>query len=308
MLNICSKINELALNNPQELIEISENDYKSEIVSLIERVLGQKNCRILLIAGPSGSGKTTTAHILEENLKNRGVDAEVVSLDNFYLEKNQIPLLENGEPDFETVYSLDIPAINRCFLELLNFEKTNMPVFDFKKGRRNNDLREIDIENHGIIIVEGLHALNPILTDNLPSDSWFSVYISPNAYIYDDFGNEILSSRKIRLARRMSRDYLYRNTNAAETLKLWTSVIRGEEKYLYKFKSTADFKLKTFHSFEPCIFKEIIVNLLKDIPKNTENYDYAMQVKDALEKFVSLPMNIVPDSSLIREFIEGAEY
>ena len=146
-----------------------------------------------------------------------------------------MPLQENGEPDFETVYSLDIPLIHKCFEELLTKEKTNIPVFNFDiKGRRAK-FKEIDIENHGIIIIEGLHAINPILTDNLPVDSWLSVYISPTSYIYEG-DKQILSSRMLRLARRMSRDYLYRNTSAIRTLKLWSSVVKGEEKYLYIFK------------------------------------------------------------------------
>lgn len=307
MLNTVTEINALATNDVNKLIEISEKGYKFEIDNIVKTVMEKKSCRILLLAGPSGSGKTTSAHIIEETFKKNGVDAEVVSLDNFYLEASKMPLQENGEPDFETVYSLDIPLIHKCFEELLTKEKTNIPVFNFDiKGRRAK-FKEIDIENHGIIIIEGLHAINPILTDNLPVDSWLSVYISPTSYIYEG-DKQILSSRMLRLARRMSRDYLYRNTSAIRTLKLWSSVVKGEEKYLYIFKDIVDLKLKTFHPFEPCIFKDIVVNLLKDLPKDTENYDYAMNLKEALLKFKSLPLSVVPEDSLIREFIEGSKY
>lgn len=307
MMNSIDKINRLAQENPLELIALSEEKYKKEIIKIIDRTLENKHCRILLLAGPSGSGKTTTAHILEEGFKKRGVDAEVVSLDNFYLDVLKVPKLENGQPDFETVYALDIPEIHRCFEELLTNEKTNIPIFDFaKKGRA--EYREIDIENHGIIIIEGLHAINPELTKNLPTDSWLSVYISPNCSVIGSDGKKLLSSRMLRLARRMSRDFLYRNTTAAETLKLWTSVTEGEEKYLYCFKSTADILLKTFHSFEPCIFKDIVVKLLENLPLDTENYEYAMKTKNALEQFESLPFSLVPETSLIREFIEGSRF
>jgi uridine kinase len=308
MLNKKSEINKIATENPKELIKLSEERYKTEIENIIERVSQKDSCRILLLAGPSGSGKTTSAHILEEGFKKRNIDAEVVSLDNFYLGISQMPLGENGEPDFETVYALDIPLIHRCFTELLENEKTNMPIFDFKNGGRQKEFKEIDIENHGVIIIEGLHAINPVLTDNLPKDSWLSVYISPNSTIFDDKGNECITSRMLRLARSMSRDFLYRNTTASETLKLWTYVIAGEEKYLYKFKNVADIRLKTFHCYEPCIFRDIVLKLLENLPKETENYAYAMRLKNALTEFVPLPLSVVPETSLIREFIEGSRF
>ena len=121
--------------------------------------------------------------------------------------------------------------------------------------------------------------------------------------VLDDGGNRLISSRQLRLIRRLSRDFLYRNTSAVGTLKLWTSVVRGEEKYLYCFKDTADVKLFTFHSYEPCLFKNIIIDLLKDLPKTADNYDYIMQAKNALEKFVSIDADLIPENSLISEFI-----
>ncbi len=307
MLNTTQEINCLAQNDVKTLVKLSEDAYRLQIKDVINKTIEQKDCRILLLAGPSGSGKTTSAHILEEGFKENGVDAEVVSLDNFYLNIDQMPLDENGKPDFETVYSLNIPEIHKCFEELLTREKTTIPIFDFA-AKGVNEYREIDIENHGILIIEGLHAINPILTDNLPTGSWLSVYISPQCSVFGTDGEEILDSKGLRLARRMSRDYLYRNTSAAGTLNLWTSVISGEQKYLYPFKEGAYIKLKTFHSFEPCVFKSIILKLLEDLNPNVENYDEAMKLKNALEGFYSLSQDIVPENSLIREFILGSKY
>lgn len=306
-MNILSKINEMALADPITLIATAERQYDEELTDLVDEITKNKDYKIILIAGPSGSGKTTTAHILKNKFIKTGKNAQVVSLDNFFLPLDKMPLQENGEKDFESVYSLDIPEIQRCFDELINYGKTTIPIYDFVSTSRNEQ-HPIDISDGGILIVEGLHALNPILTDKLNKNSLFKIYISVNRMVVDDDGNRILSSRQLRLIRRMSRDFLYRNTSALGTLKLWTSVVKGEEKYLYCFKDTSDVKLFTFHSFEPCIFKNIIINLLQDLPKTADNYDYIIEAKKGLEKFVSIDPELIPETSLIREFISGGTF
>jgi uridine kinase len=220
---------------------------------------------------------------------------------------DKMPLQENGEKDFESVYSLDIPEIHRCFNDLITSGKTEIPIFDFKNPLKD-ERHFIDISNGGILIVEGLHALNPVLTNKLDAKNLLKIYISVNRSVLNDKGERLLSSRQLRLIRRMSRDSIYRNTTALSTLKLWTSVVRGEEKYLYGFKDEADIKLVTYHSFEPCVFKNIILKLLKDIPKTADNYDYIMDAKKALEQFVAIDISLVPETSLIREFIVGGTY
>lgn len=306
-MNILSKINSMAVSNPENLIKTAEQHYNDELNSLVKRVTENKECKILLMAGPSSSGKTTTAHIIKDKIISAGKKAEVISLDHFYLPVDKMPLQENGEKDFESVYSLDIPEIHRCFDELIKIGKTTIPIYSFV-GAQINDRHPIDISDGGILIVEGLHALNPILTDELDKNSLLKIYISVNRTVVDDNGNKLLSSKQVRLIRRISRDYLYRNTDALGTLKLWTSVVKGEEKYLYCFRDTADVELATFHSYEPCIFKNIIVELLNDLPKTSDNYDYIMNAKKALERFVSVDMALVPENSLIREFIPGGTY
>ena len=306
-MNTLSKINDLAQSNPKVLIETAEHNYDNELNNLVKNIIENEEYKIILIAGPSGSGKTTTAHIIKNKLSKYSKRAEVVSLDHFFLPMDKMPLQDNGEKDFESVYSLDIPEIHRCFNQLLSNGKTNIPVFSFLSASRE-EKHTIDISNGGILIVEGLHALNPILTDELNQNNLLKIYISVNRTVYDDNNNKLLSSKQLRLIRRMSRDFLYRNTDALKTLKLWTSVVKGEEKYLYCFKDTADVKLFTFHSYEPCIFRNIIVELLKDLPENADNYEYIMDAKNALEKFVSIDFNLVPENSLIREFISGGVF
>lgn len=307
-MNILSEINALALNNPEKLILDAEHSYYNEIEKLVNTLKSNPDYKILLLSGPSASGKTTTAHIIKTALCNTGISAEVVSLDNFYLSVDKMPLQENGEPDFESVYSLDIPAIHRCFFDAVKYGKTDIPLFDFQKKKRSENTHKIDISNNGVLIVEGLHALNPVLTDTLNAENVFKVYISVNDFVYDDNGEEVISSRRIRLSRRISRDYIYRGTAALGTLKLWTSVVEGEEKYLYPYKDLADMMFKTFHSFECSVFRNIYFELLKDLPETAPNYEYAISVKDALEKFVPLSADLVPQDSLIREFIPGGLY
>ena len=297
----------MALNDPENLIKTAEQHYNNELNSLVKKIIQNNYCKIILLAGPSSSGKTTTAHIIKDKIIKSGKKAEVVSLDHFYLPMDKMPLQENGEKDFEAGYSLDIPEIHRCFNELIKIGKTTIPTFNFSE-KTQGERHGVDISDGGILIVEGLHALNPILTDELDNKSLLKIYISVNRTVVDDEGNKLLSSRQVRLIRRISRDYIYRNTNALGTLKLWTSVVKGEEKYLYCFRNIADIELATFHSYEPCIFKNITVDLLKDLPKTVDNYDYIMAAKKALEKFVPLNMDLVPETSLIREFIPGGLY
>lgn len=307
-MNILSKINSAAFKDPKGFVETAERQYDNELNGLVDRIIKNKEYKIVLLAGPSGSGKTTTAHILKRKLIGSGYFAEVISLDHFFLPIDKMPLQDNGEADFESVYSLDIPEIHRCFEELIKMSKTEIPVFSFEKVGREDKRHPIDISKGGILIVEGLHALNPVLTDKLNRDSLFKIYISVNRSVVDDDGNRLLSSRQMRLIRRMSRDHLYRNTDALGTLKLWTSVVKGEEKYLYCFKETADVKLATFHSYEPCVFKDIILKLLENLPQTADNYEYIMQVKKSLLKFNSIDLKYIPQTSLIREFTPGGEY
>ncbi len=309
-MNTLSAINNSALSCPEKLIKNSEEVYKNRINQLAQKIILNPKIKIILMAGPSGSGKTTSAHILTDTLKQMGKFTEVISLDNFYLDDEEMPLMENGKPDYESVYSLDIAAINRCVEEIISLGRTKIPLYNFedKKINKENNYRTVYTGKDGYIIIEGLHALNPVLTDKLTADSIYKVYVSINCSVFDDNGDILLTSRKMRLARRLSRDFLYRNTSAEKTLSLWTGVVSGEEKYLYPFKDLADFKLLTFHSFEPCIFKDIIIKLLSNLPKSAENYDYAMLMKNSILKFASIDYNLIPDNSLIREFVKGGIY
>ncbi len=303
MKNTIPKINNSVNVNTEEFIALCEDGYHSDIMSVAHHISKNTHIKVVMIAGPSGSGKTTTAHLLSDYLEKLGINAVPVSLDNFYLSRENLPVLPNGERDTESVNALDIDEMKRCFSEIAVKSKTKMPFFDFETSTSIKDKIEIDITNNGIMIVEGLHALNPVITDCLPRESLYKIYISVNDAILDEEGNKILTSRKIRFIRRTLRDEKTRGADINATLKLWWQVGLGEEKYLYCFKDRADIFLKTLHPYELCVYKERFLKSAMAVEKGSDNYKYVKSITDVLYSFVAVDENKVPKNSLIREFI-----
>lgn len=308
MKNTLFEINEGVRNNPQEFVLKAEQDYIKEIYEIAEKISNDDAIKIVSIAGPSASGKTTTAHILCERLREMGEHTVVVSLDDFYLPTEQLPVLPDGKRDIESVNALDIELIGKCFNEIISVGSTTLPHYDFMKKERTVAAKKIDIQNHGIVIVEGLHAINPLITDLVSRSNIFKIYISVNCSVLDENGRKILSSRQIRLARRALRDEIFRNTSIENTLILWEDVVAGEEKYLYKFKDTADVQLKTLHVYEPCLYRNRFIEMKNELTDKSHYYDYFMKTQEALSRFVSLDESFVPKGSLIREFIGFGKY
>ena len=302
MLNSLSEINMASLN-PSEFIKTAEKNYLKEVYDAAKRIADNDSIKIVSLAGPSASGKTTTAHILCERLKIIGEKPIVVSLDDFYYPPDKLPILPDGKRDYESVNSLNLELIKKCFTEIITFGKTMLPKYDFLVKKSIPEHTLADITDNGIVIVEGLHALNPIITDLVPKENIFKIYISVNCSINDDFGEQMLSSRQIRRVRRTLRDKIFRDSSVENTLKLWNGVVEGERKYLYCFKNTADAHIRTLHHFEPCVYRDKFVSLKNEINENTVCYEYFMRTIAAIEKFKSLPMSVVPENSLIREFI-----
>ena len=178
-----------------------------------------------------------------------------------------------------------------------------LPRFDFANKLSIRDDRLCDITDNGIVIVEGLHALNPLITDLVPRENIFKAYISVNCSIEDSFGEQLLSSRQIRLVRRSIRDKIFRGASINDTLSLWNGVVEGERKYLYCYKNTADAQIRTLHVYEPCVYRNEFLKLKNEISKESVCYEYFMRTLNAIEKFNSINSNLVPKKSLIREFI-----
>ena len=308
MKSTLQTINEYALNDPAGLVEKAENHYDREITETAQRIADDDSLKIVAIAGPSASGKTTTAHILSEKLQNLGEQTEVVSLDDFYLPTEQLPLTEEGKYDIESVNALDKELMKKCFCEIINTGRTELPKYNFAEKRRILSARSIDISGKGIVIVEGLHALNPVITDLVPRKNIFKAYISVNRSVLDDNGDVLLTSRQIRLMRRVLRDRIFRGSSVNETLALWKGVVEGEKKYLYCFKDTADVLIKTLHIYEPCLYRNAFCALCDETQNITDCRDYFLKTAEAVRKFVPLDESLVPHGSLIREFIGEGKY
>lgn len=255
-----------------------------------------------MLAGPSSSGKTTTAALLSKGIETMGGKAYTFSLDDFYFPHSVgYPLDENGEPDYECVEALDVELIHRCLGELITKGKSSLPVFDFKSGERINGKKNISLEENDIIIVEGLHALNPVITDTLDKSRLYKIYVSVSSRVYDENGDVLLSKRDLRFVRRMVRDYKFRSTGVERTFEVWESVMRGEDKYLFPFEYLADIKINSFHPCEPCVLAERAVELLKSA-LGSEYTLKAMRMIDKLDFFEKIDYSVLPENSLLREF------
>ena len=301
-----SLINRRAKDDASGFISECERDYKDFVGSVADRVANNENIKVILLAGPSGSGKTTTANLLSDELEARGLESHVVSLDDFYRDSTdeKYPRLENGERDFEAVGALNIEDIDKTLSKIADGEEFFVPKFDFKLGRRT-EVRKFEKISHGCVIIEGLHALNPEISEHLDKQKVLKIFISVSTNINDEQGR-ILSGRKLRFTRRMIRDSVYRDADAARTLSLWENVLRGEDKYLYPYRSLADIDFNTFHAYEPCVMRAYAERLIPG--ELCERSEYAKTVLSALSRMENIDEGLVPRDSLMREFITGGIY
>ena len=287
---------------PEEFIRECNENYHKSVNSAAKKIFDNKDVKIVMLAGPSSSGKTTTASLISKEIEKLGGRAYTVSLDDFYKTRNEgYPVDENGEPDFECVEALDIELIHSCLRELVETGESLLPVFDFTTGTRHDSAKKIVLCEKDVIIIEGLHALNPIITDTLEEKSLFKIYVSVSSRVYDENGNSFLSKRNLRFLRRMLRDYKFRAMPVEGTFDIWKSVTRGEDKYLFPFEENADIKLNSFHPCEPCVVGAEALKLLKEI-KDVNYQEKASELINKLEMFEKISYSILPEDCLLREF------
>lgn len=296
-------INERANHDPLEFIKECEERYDNIINSIVNKIITEEGREIVMLAGPSSAGKTTTARKLKEGLLKKGVKTYVLSLDDFYLNRDDIPYLPDGTQDYETVYALDLNRLEKDLNGLIRGETVKTPVFDFTTGKRSDtDFNEITLGDDDVVIIEGLHALNPVITEKVQG-KLLKVYINVSSRIYDEKGNIILNKRNMRFVRRMIRDYKYRASSVENTCKLWKNVTAGEDKYLFPFRDNADIKANTIHLYEPCVIKHQALPLLKNCKVDGEFRKDIEKLLKAFEKFNDIEENAVPEDSLLREFL-----
>ncbi|MGN0115433.1 MAG: uridine kinase [Acutalibacteraceae bacterium] len=294
-------------SNPMQMISSAEKHYKSEIDELANAICSQSHLKVVLLAGPSGSGKTTSANMLCDKIKQLGHKCSVVSLDDFFKNTNEYPLNPDGTPDFESIYSLEIELIISTLLEIIEKGSAMLPTFDFENQRRLDNTKRLELGAGGILIIEGIHALNPIISDSLPQENICRVFVSVSTGIKNDAGREILSGIQIRMLRRTIRDSLYRGFDVANTLSVWQGVLDGEQKYLYPYKPLADYKINTFHSYEPFIYGQYLRDYMDDELSAVSGSKFYGGFETAMS-FAPIDLSLVPETSLIKEFIPGGVY
>ena len=301
-----TKINTLVKNSPVEAIRMAEIEYHSRIGEIARRITDDERIKIVLLAGPSGSGKTTSANLICDAIETQGEAAMVVSLDNFYRDCSDpdYPRAPDGELDYECPEALKLDEISEVLQKIADNQPYDIPRYDFKKGACV-EIQHYPPINRGCVIIEGLHALNPRIREKLADESLLKIFISVSTNI-NHGGERILSGRKARFIRRLVRDSIYRGSDAERTLDMWEEVLAAEDVYLYPYKATADLAFNTFHIFELSAMKPFVERLISD--GLAEKSEYASTVLSAIKKVVPLDYNLIPQNSLIREFIPGGIY
>lgn len=303
------QINGAVKNEPRDFVMRVEGEYRKDVAYIAKQIVSPENrCRIVMLTGPSASGKTTTAQILGDELKKLGSGAIIISLDNFFLGEARTAPGRDGKPDYESVYALDIPQVHSCMFDLIHYGTCNMPKFNFQKKRPYEKKTVITLPQGHIAIIEGLHALNPIFTDELHCHGLLKLYVSVKQGVADSNGKLLLSAQNIRFLRRLVRDYSYRKADPEFTFDIWQSVCAGEKKNITPYKKHSDFTLNTIHLYEPCIVGKKAYPLLSQIDQQSRHYDKARRLMENIELFSPLDEALIPRDSMIREFIGGGSY
>ena len=296
-------INNAVLNSPAELIRQMEQQYSKRINEIADFVMSTGNGRkLVMMSGPSSSGKTTTANMLVSRVKESGANAVCLSLDDFFKGEGQAPLLPDGKYDYESVYALDIGLMKQCLTELLEKGSTMMPRFDFAAKSPAPERYMLQVGENDVIIVEGIHALNPIITDCLPDERMVKIYISVKQGIKEG-DDTVISAHQIRFLRRLVRDYQFRNSPPERTFEMWPQVLRGEKLYISAYKRFATVTINSIHIYEVNAIADKAIEILGSIPENSQYYSEAQEYIRRLALFENLDEGLIPDNSLIREFI-----
>lgn len=290
-----------------DLINISEALQEKKISQIADEISLRQGVRIVLIAGPSSSGKTTFCKRLSIQLLANGIRPLQISLDDYFVDRSKTPLDENGEFDYESIYALDIDLLNQQISSLFRGEVIELPKYNFQTGKSEKSGKKLQLGKNQVLVVEGIHALNPELTAQIPENEKFKVYISALTSILLDDHNYIPTTDN-RLLRRIIRDNKYRGVTAQETIKRWPSVRAGENKWIFPFQENADTMFNTAMLYELAVIKEQALPLLEQVPENCEEYSEAYRLSKFLRYLSPIPNRALPPTSLIREFLGGSSF
>ena len=290
-----------------DIINISEALQEKKLAKIAEEIASREGVKLVLLAGPSSSGKTTSCKRLSIQLAVNGLKPLQLSLDDYFVDRDKTPKDENGEFDFESIYALNLDLLNDQFNALFRGEEVELPKYDFPSGKSVKSGKKLKLEPNNVLVVEGIHALNPELTAHVPEEQIFRVYASALTTILLDNHNYIPTTDN-RLLRRIIRDYKYRGVSAQETIRRWPSVRSGENKWIFPFQENADAMLNTAMLYELSVLKMQAEPLLQQVPENCEEFAEAYRLLKFLKYFKGIPYNNLPPTSLLREFLGGSSF
>ena len=289
------------------LIQVSEALQEKKIAKIADEIAARKGVRMVLIAGPSSSGKTTTCKRLSVQLLTNGIKPVGISLDDYFVNRENTPRDEKGDYDYEHLHSLNLPLLNEQLTALFRGDEVELPRYDFQTGQSMMSGRKLRLHDDEILVVEGIHALNPELTSQIPQDQIFRVYASALTTILLDSHNYIPTTDN-RLLRRIIRDHKYRGVSALETIRRWPSVRAGENKWIFPFQENADVMFNTAMLFELAVIKSQAEPLLEQVPENCVEYAEAYRLLKFLRYIKPIPDSEIPPTSLLREFLGGSSF
>lgn len=290
-----------------DIINISEALQEKKLAKIAEEIASREGVKLVLLAGPSSSGKTTSCKRLSIQLAVNGLKPLQISLDDYFVDRDKTPKDENGEFDFESIYALNLDLLNEQFNALFRGEEVELPKYDFPSGKSVKSGKKLKLEPNNVLVVEGIHALNPELTAHVPEEQIFRVYASALTTILLDNHNYIPTTDN-RLLRRIIRDYKYRGVSAQETIRRWPSVRAGENRWIFPFQENADAMLNTAMLYELSVLKMQAEPLLQQVPENCEEFAEAYRLLKFLKYFKGIPYNNLPPTSLLREFLGGSSF
>ena len=290
-----------------QLIQISEALQEKKIAQIADDIAKRKGIKLVLIAGPSSSGKTTTCKRLSVQLAVNGLKPIGISLDDYFLDRDQTPRDESGDYDFEHLHALNIPLLNEQMNALFRGEEVELPRYNFQSGKSEWSGKKLQLKGSEVLVVEGIHALNPELTANIPQEQIYRVYASALTTILLDNHNYIPTTDN-RLLRRIIRDHKYRGVSARETIRRWPSVRRGENRWIFPFQENADAMFNSAMLFELAVIKRQAEPVLEQVPENCEEYAEAYRLRKFLSYIHPIPEDQIPPTSLLREFLGGSSF
>lgn len=293
-------------NKSFEMIKLAEALHEKKVAQIADAI-AEKRPKMIFVSGPSSSGKTTFSKRLQIQLMVNGIKPEVLSMDDYFVNRVDTPVDENGEWDFENVKAVDLPFFRQQMQELLEGKEVELPTYDFSIGERVFEGRKLKLQKDSILLIEGLHALNPCILPDVDRSLTFKIYVSALTTINIDNHNWIPTT-DIRLLRRVVRDYKYRNFSARETIARCPSVVRGEMKWVYPYQEEADVMFNSALIFEFAVLKRHAEPILQEVPKYCEEYSEAHRLLKFLQYFVPIPEKEIPPTSLLREFVGGSSF